>query len=102
MDIIPRYSRVISGDRLTLTLEDSIHLVFRHPAEQRELPLPRPDLVESESVVDHPTLQDVADLVGVLDVVERIGVEHQEIGQLADLEGPDVPIEPDAFGPEQG
>src|SRR2546425_1421580 len=54
-----------------------------HPTQRA---LPRPDFVQGLALVEPAVLHHVADRVGIVDVLERVGVEHDEIGELARLE----------------
>src|SRR5271168_4171483 len=44
------------------------------------------DLVQGHGVVEPAAQHHVLDLLGVADVLARVGVQHQQVGQLADLE----------------
>src|SRR6478672_7286395 len=44
----------------------------------------------------------VGDAGGVADVVQRVGVHHHHVGQLADLQRADVAVHAQGAGPGQG
>ena len=52
--------------------------------------LPRPPRLEPRPVDGAPAQVDLRDAPGVGDVVERVGVEHDEVGALAGGDGPQV------------
>src|SRR5207247_11021329 len=56
----------------------------------------RPDLVQRLAFIQPAVLHDVANLLGVVDVVERVRVQHHEIAELAGLERAQLPVHPDA------
>src|SRR6185369_3734603 len=66
-----------------LPLHCIVLLVLDLPREERELLRDGPYLIQRCRFVDHAVLHDVLDLRRVVDVRERIGVEHDEIGELA-------------------
>src|SRR5690606_31869583 len=70
------------------------------PRLRRERPLPRPDLVERIGVVEPAVLHDVPDPRAVADILERIRIEHEDVGELARLEGAEVLAEPDRLRAE--
>ena len=47
----------------------------------------RPDLVEGVAVIKGAVFDDVTDLTAVVDVIERVLVEDDQVGDLADLDG---------------
>ena len=57
----------------------------------------RPDHVECVPVVDLTVLDHVLDRVGVLDVVERVAMQYEDVGELADLDRADVLLQPDGL-----
>src|ERR1051325_5300745 len=71
--------------------------VLRPPPETRHHLLPRPDLVERVGIVEAAVLHHVLERVGVLDVVERILVEHLKVRQLPRLQRADIVLGPDRF-----
>ena len=46
-----------------------------------------PDLVEGVAVIKGAVFDDVTDLTAVVDVIERVLVEDDQVGDLADLDG---------------
>src|SRR6478735_1701249 len=63
------------------------------PPEWQPLARMVPDLVHRSGVIQAAIHHHPADRIAVLDVFERIPVEHDEIGKLAFLEGSDVVVE---------
>src|SRR5205823_5104131 len=59
---------------------------FVPPPHLRQRLLARPHFVQRCAFIQPPVLHHVMDLLGVVDVLERIRVEHDQVGQLAGLE----------------
>src|SRR5215472_3295859 len=76
--------------------------VFVPPPERRKGLLLGIDVVQRVTVEELAVFHDVADAGGVVDIVERIFVEHDEIGELARLDGAEVLLEAHGFGASQG
>src|SRR5207253_1699326 len=72
--------------------------VVSPPPEPRNRLLPRPDLVQCTSIVQPAVLHYVLDRVRVLDVLERILVEHLKIRELPRLERPEILLVSDRLG----
>src|SRR6266545_3258515 len=68
------------------------------PPHRRQGSCARPHLVQRLALVQPPVLHHVMDFLRVVDVVERIRVQHHEIGELAGLERAQVLVHPDAVG----
>src|SRR5687768_4189687 len=60
------------------------------PEESRQWPLVRPDPLECGGLVHFAVLDDVTQLRRVMDVLERIRIEHHEISELACFDGAEV------------
>src|SRR5205085_474497 len=70
------------------------------PPQPRDLLLPGPDLAHRIAVVQATVLHHVTNGVRVLDVLERILVEHLKVGQLPRLERSEVFLVSDRFRAE--
>src|SRR6266536_4638916 len=66
------------------------------PPHLRQGFLPRPDFVQRIPLIHPPVLHHVPDLFRVVYVVERVGIEHDQVRQLAGLERAQVLVHPDA------
>src|SRR2546430_15183813 len=66
------------------------------PPHLRQRLLARPHFVQRCAFIQPPVLHHVMDLLGVVDVLERIRVEHDQVGQLAGLERAQVLVHSDA------
>ena len=66
--------------RVTPLLDASWFLV--PPPHRRQRLFPRPDLVQRGALVQPPVLHHVMDLLGVVDVLERIRIEDDQVGEL--------------------
>src|SRR5688572_25852631 len=71
------------------------------------LPLPLefsllgPDLIECLSIVQLSVFHHVTDRVCITDVPERVLIEHDEIGQLAGFQRPQVLLKANGLGAEK-
>src|SRR5437870_11937595 len=72
------------GDTWRVLFDASWFLI--PPPHRRQGSLPRPHFIQRSAVVQSPVLHHVANLLGVVDVVERVRVQHHEIAELAGLE----------------
>src|SRR5690349_4964406 len=72
----------------------------RNTRHRLHLLLPRPQLIERVAVVQATVLHHVTDRVRIANVVERVRIEHDEIGELPCLDRSEIAPEPDGFGAE--
>src|SRR5690606_23429587 len=70
------------------------------PRLLRRRPCLRPYLVERVAVVEPAVLHHVPYRVRVADVLERIAVQHEQVGELATLQCAEVAAETDRLGTE--
>src|SRR5215469_3876938 len=94
-DVTPRFSTLCYSTPCLSTVCFLTPLVFSSrllipPPHPRERHLVGPHLIERVAVVQAAILHDRGNLRGVVDVLERIGVEHHEIGELAGLERAEI------------
>src|SRR5688572_33207520 len=65
-------------------------VLLRHPPHPVERLVARRHLFQRVGVVQSTVLHHVAERVGVADVLQRIAIEHLKIGELSNLQRPQV------------
>src|SRR5690606_30079717 len=95
-----RRDNALRGSSCTST--HAVHDVRRVVAPRllRRRPCLRPYLVERVAVVEPAVLHHVPYRVRVADVLERIAVQHEQVGELATLQCAEVAAETDRLGTE--
>src|SRR5688572_21251401 len=82
-----------AGYRARLGRGEPARLLGRLPEEATGPPARWPELRHRLVVEHRATLHDVADVVGVVNILERVGVEHHEVRELAGLQAAEVALE---------
>src|SRR5262245_23412262 len=97
--------RSVTGLHSSLGLVEEIspacvipELVFIHPVIRPERNSLRPDLIERHRVVQRSTLHHVLHVQRVLDVRERVRVEHHQVREFAHFELAEVVVRGEKVG----
>ena len=60
------------------------------------------DLIHGGGIVQATVQHRIKNIFGLIDIGQRISVDHNQIGQFAGLQGTDMFIQPDIFSPVDG
>src|SRR5207249_1611868 len=64
------------------------------PPHAWECLLARPHLIQRLALIQPPIFHHISNCIRVVDVLERIGIQHDQIVELARLERPEILLEP--------